>query len=73
MTAVPAAIAARRGQEKDVDAFGRVFREHATDPQRFVIGMGEDGHQPRSAHEGAYYRSEMTSASSRLTNIRCCC
>ena len=50
MAAVSAGVAARGGQQKDVDAFGRVFRERASHAQGFVIGVGEHGHQPRSVH-----------------------
>ena len=44
MATVAAAVAARSGQQKDVGAFGRVFRERATYPQRFVVGVREYGH-----------------------------
>ena len=50
MAAVAAAVAARGGQQKDIDAFGRVFRERAADTQRFVIGVRQHGHQSRSLH-----------------------
>src|SRR5262249_3355974 len=50
MATVAAAVAARGCQQKDVGAFGRVFRERATYPQRFVIGVCQHGHQSRSLH-----------------------
>jgi hypothetical protein len=51
ITAVPATITARSGQQEDVDALGSVFRERASHAQGFVIRMGENGHQLSSVHE----------------------
>jgi hypothetical protein len=50
VAAVAAAVAGRRGQQKDLDAFGCVFGERAAHAQRFVIGVGEHGHQSLSVH-----------------------
>jgi len=50
MAAVAAAVAGRRGQQKDLDPFGCVFGERATHAQRLIVGMGEDGHQSLSVH-----------------------
>ena len=52
MAAVTAAVTARGGQQKDVDAFGRVFRERASHAQGFVIGVREHGHQRRRRTAG---------------------
>ena len=38
-------LAACRRQQGDVNAFRGVLRERAAHPERFVIGMGEYGHQ----------------------------
>ena len=45
-----AAITTRGGQQKDVNAFGCIFRKRATHPQGFVIGVRKHGHQSRSPH-----------------------
>ncbi len=51
ITAEAASIATRGGQQKDVNAFGCVFRKRATHSQGFVIGVREHGHQSRSPHD----------------------
>ena len=68
MPAVSAGIAARGGQQKDVDAFGRVLRQRAADAQRFVVGMGEHREQPRCPDCGSSRDFNLrASATSRLT------
>jgi len=51
MAAVTAGVAACGGQQKDVHAFGRVFRQRASRAQRLVVRVREHGHQPSSLHE----------------------
>jgi hypothetical protein len=51
MAAVAATVTARSGHQKDFDAFGSVLRERASHAQGFVIGVGENRHQPQSVHE----------------------
>ena len=46
-TRVPAeaaTVAARRGEQKHVNAVTRVFGERASHAQRFIVGMSEHGH-----------------------------
>ena len=50
MAAVTAGIAACGGQQKDVHAFGRIFRERASRAQRLVVRVREHGHQLPSEH-----------------------
>ena len=47
---VAAAVAARRGHQRDFDAFGSVLRERAAHAQGFVIGVREDRHQSARLH-----------------------
>ena len=50
MPAEPAALAARRGDERRLDAFGRIPRQRAPDAERLIIGMGE--HRQQSQGHG---------------------
>ena len=43
-------LAARRRQQRDVNAFGGVLGERAAHPEGFVIGMGEYGHHSWRVH-----------------------
>jgi hypothetical protein len=60
-----ATIATRGGQQKDVNAFGCVFRKRATHPQGFVIGVREHSHQSRSPHDSVIRLGELAAVNSR--------
>ena len=49
-TAVAPSVPARRRQQKYLDPFCCVFRQRASHAERFVVGMGEHGHQPPCRH-----------------------
>src|SRR5215470_5024155 len=48
--AVTAAIPARGGYQKHLDAFGCIFCQCAAHPEGFIIGMGQHGHESKSLH-----------------------
>ena len=52
MTAVASAVAAGGGEQKHVNAFGRVLGERAADAERLIVWVREHGHQLRSRHRG---------------------
>ena len=43
----PSALASSRRDDECLDAFARVLREHASRPERLVIRVSEDTHQPK--------------------------
>jgi hypothetical protein len=45
MPVIAAAFAARCRKQEDVNACRCVLRERPADAERFVVGMGEHGHQ----------------------------
>jgi hypothetical protein len=55
-----ARVPARGGDQEDIGSLGSVARERAAEPERFVVGMGEHGHQP-PARTGAHPESPFTS------------
>ena len=51
MAAVPPGVTARGGEQRHLDALGRVLRQRAAEAQRLVVGVGQDGHQPLRSHD----------------------
>jgi len=55
MRDVAPAIAAGRADNRRLHTFARVSREHSAEPQRLVVGMRRDHHQPQGTGHAVHY------------------
>ena len=67
---IPAAAAARRGQQRHRAAFRRVLRQRATHAKRLVVGMGEDSQKSQRAHRQPLILRARALARSTLVVLR---